>query len=83
VLGKTKIKNYLNKLTKQKRKPMNEIRNQIFAFRTTRDFTGRFDELCERLGFNRSEVVRFALKEFLNTNFNNAESFKRVRKQMY
>lgn len=62
---------------------MNEIRNQIFAFRTTRDFTSRFDELCERLGFNRSEVVRFALKEFLNTNFNNAESFKRVRKQMY
>lgn len=62
---------------------MNEIRNQIFAFRTTRDFTGRFDELCERLGFNRSEVVRFALKEFLNSNFNNAESFKRVRTQMY
>ena len=62
---------------------MKDIRNQIFAFRTTRDFTCRFDELCIRLGFNRSEVVRFALKEFLNTNFNNAESFKRVRKQMY
>jgi hypothetical protein len=36
-------------------------RNQIFAFRTTKDFTKKFDELCERLGYCRSEVVRYAL----------------------
>jgi hypothetical protein len=40
---------------------MNNIkdRNQIFAFRTTKDFTKKFDELCDRLGYCRSEVVRY------------------------
>ena len=40
---------------------MNNIkdRNQIFAFRTTRDFTSKFDQLCDRLGYCRSEVVRY------------------------
>jgi hypothetical protein len=62
---------------------MKQDRNQIFAFRTTKDFTRNFDQLCERLGYNRSEVVRFALKEFMQLNWNNAESFKRVRQNMY
>lgn len=29
-------------------------RSQVVGFRATQDFTNRFDELCHRLGHNRS-----------------------------
>jgi len=54
-------------------------RNQIFAVRTTTDFVQKFDALCDRLGYNRSEVARYCLKKFFNEHFNNPENFKRVR----
>ena len=57
-------------------------RNQLFAFRTTRDFTSNFDDLCDRLGFNRSEVCRYALRQFMNLNWT-PETVSRVRSQMY
>lgn len=71
---------------------MNNIkdRNQIFAFRTTKDFTKKFDELCERLGYCRSVVVRYTqafdttyrvgklcLKETLPQEINSAKSFSK------
>ena len=62
---------------------MNTNRNQIFAFRTTVEFTRKFDDLCDRLGYNRSEVARYCLKKFFNEHFNNPENFKRVRKEMF
>ena len=64
---------------------MNNIqaRNQIFAFRTTKDFTNKFDELCERLGYCRSEVVRYALKQFLSSIWNSPESLDKVKKEMF
>jgi hypothetical protein len=62
---------------------MNTNRNQIFAFRTTVEFTRKFDDLCDRLGYNRSEVARYCLKRFFNEHFNNPDNFKRARQEMF
>ena len=64
---------------------MNNIqaRNQIFAFRTTKDFTNKFDELCEHLGYCRSEVVRYALKQFLSSNLNYPDRLNKTREEMF
>jgi metal-responsive CopG/Arc/MetJ family transcriptional regulator len=58
-------------------------RNQIVGIRTTQDFVSKFDGLCERLGYNRSEVIRYCLKKFFNEHFNNPENFKRARADMF
>lgn len=59
------------------------IRNQILGIRTTEDFVKRFDSLCNRLGYNRSEIIRYVLKRFYKEHFNNPEGFKRVREELY
>jgi len=58
-------------------------RNQIVGIRSSSDFLNKFDELCERLGYNRSEVIRYCLKRFLNEHWNNPENFQKVRKDMF
>jgi metal-responsive CopG/Arc/MetJ family transcriptional regulator len=58
-------------------------RNQIIGIRTTDDFVRKFDELCDRLGFNRSEVIRYCLKRFHNEHFNHPENFTRARREMF
>lgn len=58
-------------------------RNQILGIRTSNDFVSKFDSLCERLGYNRSEIIRYVLKRFYNDHFNNPENFQKVRKDMY
>jgi metal-responsive CopG/Arc/MetJ family transcriptional regulator len=58
-------------------------RNLILGVRTTRDFVTKFDALCRRLGFNRSEVIRYCLKRFHNEHYNNSENFIRARKDLY
>jgi metal-responsive CopG/Arc/MetJ family transcriptional regulator len=58
-------------------------RNQILGIRTTNDFINKFDSLCERLGYNRSEVIRYCLKKFHNEHFNNPENFRRARAEMF
>jgi len=58
-------------------------RNQILGVRATTEFVMKFDGLCDRLGFNRSEVVRYCLKRFYNEHFNNPEAFSKVRKEMF
>lgn len=62
---------------------INPHRNQIFAFRATTDFTKRFDDLCDRLGYNRSEVCRYALKKFFNDHWNNSTNFTKAREEMF
>ena len=57
-------------------------RNQILGIRATVDFINKFDDLCERLGYNRSEVIRYCLKRFHNEHFNHRENFKRARAEM-
>lgn len=57
-------------------------RNQILGVRSTTDFVRKFDGLCERLGYNRSEVIRYCLKRFFNEHYNNPENFKRARSEM-
>jgi metal-responsive CopG/Arc/MetJ family transcriptional regulator len=57
--------------------------NQFLGIRTTDDFVNKFDGLCERLGYNRSEVIRYCLKRFFNEHFNNSENFQRARKEMF
>ena len=57
-------------------------RNQMLGVRATTDFVRKFDGLCERLGYNRSEVIRYCLKRFLNEHFNNPENFTRARREM-
>jgi metal-responsive CopG/Arc/MetJ family transcriptional regulator len=59
------------------------IRNQILGIRTTEDFVKKLDSLCKRLGQNRSEIIRYALKRFYNEHFNNPEGFSKVRKDLY
>jgi len=58
-------------------------RNQILGIRATADFINTFDLLCDRLGHNRSEVIRYCLKRFLNEHWNNPENFQRVRKEIF
>ncbi len=58
-------------------------RNHILGVRTSAEFVNKFDGLCDRLGFNRSEVLRYCLKRFYNEHFNNPENFMRVRKEMF
>jgi metal-responsive CopG/Arc/MetJ family transcriptional regulator len=63
---------------------MNKVgRNQFLGIRTTDEFIKKFDGLCERLGYNRSEVIRYCLKRFFNEHFNNSENFQRARKEMF
>ncbi len=59
------------------------VRNQIVGIRATESFINKFDELCERLGHNRSEVIRYTLKRFLNEHWNNSENFQRARKELF
>jgi metal-responsive CopG/Arc/MetJ family transcriptional regulator len=61
----------------------NTNRNQMLGIRTTKDFVNKFDGLCDRLGYNRSEIIRYVLKRFYNEHFNNPENFTRVRKEMF
>ena len=58
-------------------------RNQMLGVRTTADFINKFDDLCDRLGYNRSEVIRYVLKRFFNEHFNNSQNFQKVRKEMF
>ena len=58
-------------------------RNQILGVRATIDFVRKFDELCDRLGSNRSEVIRYCLKRFHNEHFNNPENFRKARAEMF
>ena len=55
----------------------------MLGVRATVDFISKFDSLCDRLGYNRSEIIRYALKRFYNEHFNNPENFKRVRNEMF
>lgn len=65
--------------------PMNKDvhRTRNLGVRTAEDFVNKFDILCERLGHNRSEVVRYCLKKFFNEHWNNPENFSRVKKEMF
>ena len=58
-------------------------RNQMLGIRTTNEFINKFDGLCERLGYNRSEVIRYCLKKFFNEHFNNSENFQKAREEMF
>ena len=58
-------------------------RKQIMGVRASDEFLSKFDQLCYRLGHNRSEVIRYCLKRFLNEHWNNPENFQKVRKEMF
>ncbi len=53
------------------------------AIRTTNDFVNKFDGLCEQLGTNRSEIIRYALNKFFNDNFNNPTNFNKVKEDLF
>ena len=59
------------------------IRNQILGIRVTNDFVRKFDELCERLGYNRSIIIRYALNKFYNDNYNNPTNFNQARQDLF
>ena len=59
------------------------IRNQILGIRATNDFARKFDELCERLGYNRSIIIRYALNKFYNDNYNNPTNFNQARQDLF
>ena len=58
-------------------------RNQILGVRATNQFVNKFDELCDRLGHNRSEVSRYCLKRFLNEHWNNSDNFRKARSELF
>lgn len=58
-------------------------REKVISFRLSQEFAGVFDDLCDMLSCNRSEVIRYALKRFTKDNLNNLESQRRVREEMY
>ena len=58
-------------------------RNQILGVRATNQFVNKFDELCDRLGHNRSEVIRYCLKRFLNEHWNNSENFIQAQSELF
>ena len=58
-------------------------RKQILGVRATDEFIKKFDGLCERLGHNRSQVIRYCLKQFLNNHWNNSENFKKARSELF
>ena len=62
---------------------MHMIRNQILGIRATNDFVIKFDGLCERLGYNRSIIIRYALNKFYNDNYNNPTNFNQARQDLF
>ena len=61
---------------------MINIRNQILGIRTTACFVSRFDELCDRLEKNRSEVARYCLNRFINET-TKPDTFAKVKKDLF
>jgi metal-responsive CopG/Arc/MetJ family transcriptional regulator len=62
---------------------MHMIKNQILGIRATNDFVNKFDSLCDRLGSNRSTVIRYALNKFHNDNYNNPTNFNQTRQNLF
>lgn len=58
-------------------------RNQLLAIRATHDFVNKFDALCERLGHNRSSVIRYALNDFFNNHYNNTANFTKAKQELF
>jgi metal-responsive CopG/Arc/MetJ family transcriptional regulator len=58
-------------------------RNQMMGVRATHDFVSKFDGVCERLGHNRSEVIRYCLNKFINEQLTNPNSFERASSELY
>ena len=57
-------------------------RNCVLGVRANSAFIDQFDDLCLKLGHNRSEVVRYCLNRFLYENLD-SENFKRVQVEMF
>jgi hypothetical protein len=83
-----KLHSLKNDLNRKHKKTQGDVmskvlnRNQILGVRATADFVTKFDGLCDRLGYNRSEVIRYCLKRFFNEHYNNPENFTRARREM-
>lgn len=58
-------------------------REQFLGIRVTKEFSEKFEGLCDRLGHTKSEVARYCLKKFFNEHFNNPEAFKKARSEMF
>ena len=64
---------------------MNRViaRSYVLGVRASDEFIGQFDNHCLRLGYNRSEGVRYCLKRFLYELWNNAEIIQKAQKEMF
>ncbi len=58
-------------------------RDQILGVRITNEFIERFDLLCDRLGYKRSEVVRFCLNRFLMENIASEDTLHRTKSELF
>jgi|LauGreSuBDMM15SN_2_FD.fasta_scaffold340491_2 hypothetical protein len=58
-------------------------KEQILGFRVTKEFSEKFEGLCDRLGHTKSDVARYCLKKFFNEHFNNPEAFRKARSEMF
>ena len=58
-------------------------KNRVVGFRTTQEFTDKFDILCAKLGHPRSEVARCVLKNFYNKASQSDFWFELTKKELY
>lgn len=56
-------------------------RNIFLGVRTTSDLANQFDSLCDKFGYSRSTVIRFALRKFINDN-NDKSIFNKIRNEL-
>jgi hypothetical protein len=57
-------------------------RNCVLGVRANSEFIDKLDDLCFKLGHNRSEVVRYCLNRFLYENLD-SENFRRAQVEMF
>jgi len=57
-------------------------RSYVLGVRANSEFLDKFDDLCLRLGYNRSEVIRYCLNKFFNQNLNNPEVFQQTKSEL-
>jgi metal-responsive CopG/Arc/MetJ family transcriptional regulator len=57
-------------------------RSYVLGVRANIEFLDKFDDLCLRLGYNRSEVIRYCLNKFFNQNLNNPKVFQQTKSEL-
>jgi metal-responsive CopG/Arc/MetJ family transcriptional regulator len=58
-------------------------RQRILGIRINDDFIDKFDDLCQELKVNRSELVRYCLAKFYAESTNDNSGLLRLKSQLF